>query len=134
MTTHSDPHQPKVGAGQLLSDALSNVSSLIRNEMDLARAEVSENVNKAAVAIGLIVGAIVVALVALNVLAAALVAALTETGLEAGWASLIVGAVLGIIAFVMIGKGTHDLKLTSLAPTRTKKNVERDAAAIKESI
>ena len=135
MTADIDPHRTaKPGAGQLLSDALNNVSSLIRNEIDLARAEVSENVNRAAVAVGLLVGAVVVALVALNVLAAALVVALTEMGLAAGWASLIVGGVLGLIAFIMVAKGTHDLKLTSLAPTRAKKNIERDAAAIKESI
>lgn len=120
-------------AGDLLSDALSNISSMVRNEVGLARAEVSENVSRAGVAIGLIAGAIVIALVALNVLAAALVAALTEAGLDAGWSALIVGVVLAVIAFVLIGKGVNDLKLSSLAPTRTVKNVKRDAEAVKEA-
>ena len=120
-------------AGGLLQDALNNVSGLVRNEVDLARAEVSENLNKAGVAIGLIAGAAIIALVALNVLAAALVAALTEAGLHAGWSALIVGAVLGVIAFILMNKGTNDLKLSSLAPTRTVKNVQRDAAAVKEA-
>jgi MFS family permease len=120
-------------AGGLLSDALSNVSSMVRNEVDLARAEVSENVSRAGVAIGLIAGAAIIALVALNVLAAALVAALTEAGLDAGWSALIVGVVLAVIAFVLIGKGVNDLKLSSLAPTRTVKNVKRDAEAVKEA-
>jgi hypothetical protein len=120
-------------AGNLLTDAMSNVSGLVRSEVDLARAEISENITKAGVAIGLIAGAAIIALVALNVLAAALVAALTETGLDAGWSALIVGAVLGVIAFVLINKGTNDLKLSSLAPTRTVKNVQRDAAAVKEA-
>lgn len=119
-------------AGDLLSDALSNVSSMVRNEVDLARAEVSENVSRAGVAIGLIAGAIVIALVALNVLAAALVAALTEAGLDAGWSALIVGVVLAVIAFILIGKGVNDLKLSSLAPSRTVKNVKRDAEAVKD--
>ena len=120
-------------AGNLLTDAMSNVSGLVRSEVDLARAEISENITKAGVAIGLIAGAAIIALVALNVLAAALVAALTETGLDAGWSALIVGAVLGVIAFVLNSKGTNDLKLSSLAPTRTVKNVQRDAAAVKEA-
>lgn len=120
-------------AGNLLSDALSNVSGLVRSEVDLARAEISENVSKAGVAVGLIAGAAIIALVALNVLAAALVAALTEAGLDAGWAALIVGALLGILAYVLINKGINDLKLSSLAPTRTVKNVQRDAAAVKEA-
>lgn len=119
--------------GNLLTDAMSNVSGLVRSEVDLARAEMSENLNKAGVAIGMIAGAAIIALVALNVLAAALVAALTEAGLDAGWSALIVGAALGIIAFILINKGTNDLKLSSLAPTRTVKNVQRDAAAVKEA-
>ncbi|QBF33309.1 phage holin family protein [Thalassococcus sp. S3] len=120
-------------AGTLLSDALNNVSGLVSNEVDLARAEVSENVNKAGVAVGLIGGAAIIALVALNVLAAALVAALTEAGLDAGWAALIIGALLGAAAYALMSKGLNDLKLSSLAPTRTVKNVQRDAAAVKES-
>jgi MFS family permease len=120
-------------AGDLLSDALTNVSSMVRNEVDLARAEVSENVSRAGVAIGLIAGAAIIALVALNVLAAALVAALTEAGLDAGWSALIIGVVLAVIAFVLIGKGVNDLKLSSLAPTRTVKNVKRDAEVVKEA-
>ena len=120
------------GSGTLLSDALTHVSSLVRSEVDLARAEVSENVKTAGVAIGLIVGAVVVALVALNVLAAALVSALTEAGIDAGWAALIVGVAFAVVAFAMTSKGINDLKLSSLAPTRTAKNVQRDANAVKE--
>lgn len=120
-------------AGNLLTDALNNVSGLVRSEVDLARAEISENATKAGVAVGMIAGAAIIALVALNVLAAALVAALTEAGLDAGLSALIVGVALAIIAFVLIGKGVNDLKLSSLAPTRTVKNVQRDAAAVKEA-
>lgn len=120
-------------AGGLLSDAMSNISNLVRNEVDLARAEISENISKAAVAVGLIAGAAIIALVALNVLAAALVAALTEAGLDAGWAALIVGVILGGIGFFLMSKGLNDLKLSSLAPTRTVKNVRRDAEAVKDA-
>ncbi len=128
----SDINQNK-SAGNLLSDAMSNVSALVRNEVDLARAEINENISKAGVAVGMIAGAAIIALVALNVLAAALVAALTEAGLEAGWAALIVGAVLAAIAFGLMSKGLGDLKLSSLAPARTVKNVKRDAEAVKEA-
>jgi hypothetical protein len=33
----------------------------------------------------------------------------------------------------MLQKGTNDLKLSSLAPTRTAKNVRRDAETVKEA-
>ncbi|MDF3350458.1 phage holin family protein [Sulfitobacter sp. KE34] len=127
MTTESNK-----SAGSLLTEALSHVSSLMRKEVDLARAEVNENLKHAGVAIGLIVGAVVVALTALNVLSAALVAALTEAGIAAGWSAVIVGVLLAIVAYVMIQKGTNDLKFSSLAPSRTAKNVKRDAETMKE--
>lgn len=129
------PHEARADAGPatLISETLKNLSSLFRNEIDLARAEVSENINRAVVAIGLLAGALVVALVSLNVLAAALVAALTEAGIDAGWSAVIVGVVLAVIAFALVAKGVNDLKLSSLAPTRTTENVRRDARALKET-
>lgn len=125
-------HNGNKSAAGLLSDAIAHMSSLVRKEVDLARAEVSENVTRAGVAIGFLAGGLVIALVALNVLAAALVAGLTEWGLDAGWASLIVGLVLAAIALAMALKAKNDLKLSNIAPTRTAKNVRRDAQAIKE--
>ena len=96
---------PNKSTGSLLSDALTHVSSLVRSEVDLARAEVNENLKSAGAAIGLIVGAVVVALTALNVLSAALVAALTEAGIPAGWSALIVGVAFALIAYVWSTKG-----------------------------
>jgi uncharacterized membrane protein len=121
-------------SANLLTDALGHISNLVRKEVDLARTEMSENLNRAGVAVGLLVGALVIALVALNVLAAALVAAIAELGIEAGWAALIVGGLLAVIALAMVAKGVKDLKLNSLAPTRTSKNVRRDAETVKEHI
>ncbi|MDX5414201.1 MAG: phage holin family protein [Rhodobacterales bacterium] len=120
-------------ASEILNDALSRISGLVRGEVDLARAEVNENLHKAAIAIGMIVGALVVALTALNVLSAALVAALTEAGIPGGWSALIVGVAFAIVAFLMLQKGKSDLKLSSLAPSRTAANVKRDAQTVKDS-
>ncbi len=128
----SDP-TPHQSTSALLSDALNHVSTLVRKEVDLARAEISENLNKAGAAVGMLVAAAIIALTTLNVLAAALVAALTEAGIEAGWSSLIVGVVLGLIALFLAMKGKNDLSASSLAPTRTAKNVKRDAYAVKDA-
>lgn len=118
----------------LIGDAMTHMSSLVRKEVDLARAEIGENLNRAVVAIGLLVGAVVFALTALNVLAAALAAAIAELGIEEGWAALIVGLIFAAIAFFMATKGTNDLKASSLAPTRTAENLKRDTQAVKESL
>lgn len=117
----------------ILSDVMNNASRLVRREVDLARAEVDENLRQAAVAIGLIVAAIVILLVALNVLAGALVAAITELGVTAGWSALIVGGVFAVIAILMLLKGKNDLSATSLAPTKSARNLRRDAMAVKEA-
>ncbi|WP_179378795.1 phage holin family protein [Jannaschia marina] len=116
-----------------MGDVLAHITALIRKEFDLARAEMSENINRAGVAIGLLVGALVVALVALNVLAGALVAGIAELGLSPGWAALAVGGVMAMVAAAMVAKGVRDLKLTSLAPSRMAKNVRRDADMVKET-
>lgn len=120
--------------GTILNEAMTHVSSLVRNEVDLARAEINQNLRQAAVAIGMIVGAIVVALTALNVLSAALVVALTNAGLPGGWAALIVGIVFALVAYLMVKNGTDSLKLNSLVPTRAAKNIRRDAEAVKETL
>jgi len=125
----NDNDRPE-STGSLLSEAMKHISSLLRNEVDLARAEVDQNLRKAVAALGMLVAAVVIALTALNVLSAAVVSGLTEAGLDAGWAALIVGAVLGILAAILISKGVSDLKLSSLAPTRTAENLRRDARAL----
>lgn len=117
----------------LLGDALEHATALVRKEIDLFRAELQEQTSKAAAAVGMLAAAGVLALAALNVLAAALVAWLTETGLDAGWSALIVGGVLAIIAIGLAVKGKNDLSLSSLAPTRTAKNIDRDVTTVKEA-
>ena len=118
----------------LFSDVVGLVGGLVRKEVDLVRAEVSENASRAGVAIGLIAGGVVLTLVALNVLSAAIVAGLAELGIEGGWAALIVGAVYFVIAVILVRKGMNDLKAASLAPTRTAHSVREDVLVLKEKI
>jgi hypothetical protein len=130
MSFEADPRP----TGTLLSDAVNQLTRLVRGEIALAKAEVAQNVRSAALGIGLLVGAVVLALVALNVLAAALVAALAETGLGAGWSALIVGAVILIVAAILAMRGLNALKPENLAPSRTVRNVQADAQTIKENV
>lgn len=118
----------------LVGNILTHVMNMLRGEVDLLRAEVDQNVRKAGTAVGMIVAGVVIILVALNVLAGALVVALTEAGIDAGWSALIVGVVFAVIAAILVKKGINDLKLTSLSPTRTAKNVRRDGEAVKKAV
>ena len=116
----------------LLGDLSGNVSTLMRKEIQLARAETSEKVSQAMVAIGSILSGAVLALAALIVLLEALVIALTNAGIPAGWSALIVGVIVAGIAYALIHKGTNDLKAGSMAPERTIDSLKQDAQTLKE--
>ncbi|MHA6346888.1 phage holin family protein [Roseivivax sp. CAU 1761] len=139
---HDTPHTPREegvrsqirDTGNLLTDLINQVTRLVRGEIDLFRTELDENMRKAGTAIGMIVAGVVIFLVSLNVLASALVVALTEIGIDAGWSALIVGIVFAVVAAILAKKGANDLKLKSLAPTRTAKNVRRDSETVKEAM
>ena len=126
---HRDPSTGRMSTGNLLTDTFSHVTNLVRGEIDLARAELQENVSKAFAAIGMLVAAIVILLTAFDVLAAALVAWLTALGLSAGWSALIVGGALVVLAVILGIVGRNRLTATSLAPTRSIENVRRDIRA-----
>jgi uncharacterized membrane protein YqjE len=116
----------------LVGDLVTHITELLRKEIQLLRAEINEKTSQAITAVGMIVAGVVVALVALNVLAAALVVAVENIGIDAGWAAVIVGVVLGIVAFALTARGTSNLKATNLAPRRTARSAARDADIVKE--
>ncbi|MXQ08119.1 phage holin family protein [Alphaproteobacteria bacterium GH1-50] len=122
------------GSASLIGDIVTHLSNLLQSEIALAKSEISENLGRAGVAVGLLIGAMIIALTALNVLAAAVVTGLTALGIAPGWASLIVGVALSLIAYLLLRKGLNDLKLSSLAPSKTVENVRRDVATMKEKL
>ena len=125
---HADERSLK----DLLADLTNSITTLFRKEIQLARAETSEKITQVAVALGAIAGGAILALAALIVLLQALVIALTAAGVPAGWSALIVGVVVAVIAYVLIHKGTSDLKASHLAPNRTMDSIKRDAQVVKE--
>lgn len=117
----------------LASEAFRLSGDLIRKEVALAKAEITQNLHRAGVAVGFIVAAAVIGIVTINVLVAALVAALAETDLGPIWSAVIVGVVLAVLAYILVRKGLSDLSASALMPTRTVSNVQRDAQALKEA-
>lgn len=129
---HRTVHPERASAPELLSEAMNHATGMMRGELDLFRAEMQQSLNKAIAAIAMIATGAVLLLVSLNVFAAAFVAWLTESGVGPGWSALIVGGVLVIIAVILMISGKNKLKLVNLAPTRTVRNVQRDAETLKE--
>jgi hypothetical protein len=118
----------------LLGELSTDLTTLFRKEIELARTETSEKVTQSLGASGAIAGGAILALAALIVLLQALVIAIAELGVPPALSALIVGAVVAVIAYVLIHKGTNDLKAGSLAPSRTLHSLKRDAQVAKEQV
>jgi len=129
MSFDADPRP----TGSLLSDAVNQLTRLVRGEVALAKAEVAQNIRSAGLGIGLLVGAVVLVFVALNVLVFALVAALGEL-IGPGWSALVVGVVILVVAAILAMRGLNSLKPENLTPSRTVRNVQADAQTIKENV
>jgi hypothetical protein len=136
MTSRTDVPERRTLIG-LFSDLWRETSALFRAEAELAKAELSEKVTQIQTAIiSLAVGGAIL-LAAILFLLDAVVNGLAQVlpPEQAPWlAPLIVGAVVGIIGFVVLAKGRRDLEARSLTPTRTMHSLRRDAELTKEHL
>lgn len=137
-------HRPDVDTGEpsigtLFKDLTDETRTLIRQEMELAKVELSETAsrvgrNVAYLAIG---GAIAYGgFIILLFFAAAGLYALFALGMSrnvAGWlAPLIVGIVVGVLGYVIIQKGVHALRRTHLTPRQTIESLRENTAWLKD--
>jgi uncharacterized membrane protein YqjE len=127
-----ESHDPR-STGSLLSDVLGSIGNLLRQEVDLARAEVDQNIKRAASALGLLVVAVILAFIGLSVLSTAVISALVLVGISQLWATVLVGLVVLLIAVILVVIGVKRLKLSSIAPTRTARSLKADAQMMKEA-
>jgi hypothetical protein len=109
MSPDGRPDVSGVSVGELVNDLTSDVSRLIRQEMELARAELKADATRARRSAGLMGGAGLAGWLALLFLSLAAVFALAEV-MEIGWAALIVGAVWAVVAFVMYLRGRASIR------------------------
>ncbi len=117
----------------LLADLANETTSLVRKEVELAKAELSEKATEAGKGVASLAIGGAVAFCGLLVLLAALVLVL-DTFLPSWAAALVVGVVVLGIGFVMIQSGRKKLSATSLQPTRTIETVKDDARWAKTQI
>lgn len=118
----------------LIGDLTEQGSALVRTEARLLRAELSEKLGKAGASAVEILGGAICLLAALLVLLQALVIALAETGLGGGWASLIVGVVVAILGVILLRAGKAGLDPEEMQPEKTRRQLESDAAMLKEQV
>jgi uncharacterized protein YacL len=119
---------------ELFADALKQLSKLMGNELQLARAEITVKTSEAMSAVGLVVGAGLFLIPALVVLLMALAAWIEEFGTRSSIAHLIAGAVGLVIGGILAGIAMNRLKANPLVPKRTLEQLQRDVAAAKEHV
>lgn len=118
---------------QLLGDLSSDLTGLLRKESELVRAEVSEKLAQLVKASGEMAAGAICLMVALLILLQAVVIALAKV-VGAGWASLIVGAALAVLGFILVRAGAKSAAARQLAPERSLRQVEKDAQLAKEQV
>jgi O-antigen ligase len=119
---------------ELVSDAFGQLAKLVSNEIDLAKAEMSEKVAQVGRASAMIVAGAVIFMPALVVVLLSIAAALIDAGYSASIAYLITGGGAGLIALTLIGIGVSRLSGDALKPTVTLDQFERDKLAAKEIV
>ena len=118
----------------LFGNVVTELSTLFRKEVQLARAELGEKAEQATgAAASLAIGGVLL-LAALIFLLQALVALLVYLGVPPGWAELIVAVAVGLIGYLLLRGGLNRLKASNLVPSRTAEQLSRDAAVVKEQV
>lgn len=115
--------------GELISEVTEDLSTLMRQEVELAKAEVQQSARRAGKAAGLFSGSAVAGHFALMFLSIALWWAL-GSAIGLGWSALIVGVLWGAAAAVLGAAGRSSLKSVRGLP-RTTATVKKIPDALK---
>ena len=122
------------GLGEIVKQLSQETSTLVRQELELAKAELTVKAKRAGVGAGLIGGAVVVVLAALGALVAFLILLLAE-GMADWGAALIVGVVLLAVAAVLAILGRKKIReATPPVPEQTVESVKEDVEWAKTQI
>ncbi len=118
--------------GELLKQLSQETTTLVRQELDLAKAEVRQEATKAGQAAGMLGGAGFAGYMTILFLSFALWWAL-ENVMDAGWAALIVAVLWGATAVVLFVVGRNKMRQVNPKPEQTVETIKETPAAIKDS-
>lgn len=128
----AEPFNPERTIGQLVADATHDISTIVRGEIALAKAEVTSGAKIAGTGVGLLVGAAFVGLLGL-VLFFHFMAWLIAVWLPVWAGYLIVAGLLFVIAAVLGLLGVKSLKKAKPVPTKAIKEAQDTIAVLKSA-
>jgi hypothetical protein len=112
--------------GDLISDISTDLSQLVRDEIELAKAEIKEESTKAGKAMGMLGGAGYAGHLVLLLGSFTVIFALANV-MDIAWAALIVTAVWAVVGAVLYTTGRKRLRTVNLKPEQTMENLKEDA-------
>jgi uncharacterized membrane protein YgdD (TMEM256/DUF423 family) len=121
----------------LFSDLWRETQTLVHQEAQLAKAEISEKVSQVTTGAGEIAAGGLVLFAGFIVLLFAAVGALQLmiASEHAIWlAPLIVGVIVMIVGYIVLSRGRKQLQAENLAPERTMESLQRNATLAKEHV
>jgi uncharacterized BrkB/YihY/UPF0761 family membrane protein len=119
--------------GDLLGDLATSMSNLVRQEIALAKVEITQKATYVGRNVGYLVIGGAVAYAALLAIIAAVIMLLAKVMPQWG-SALIVGAVVGAIGWMLIGKAMVALQQADLTPRETVETLKEDATWMKQQI
>jgi putative superfamily III holin-X len=119
-----EPRPEDRSVGELVGEVTKDISTLLRQEVELAKAEVREEASKVATASGMFGGAGVAGLLLAVFASLALMFALGAV-LPLGWAALIVAVLWAVVGLVLYALGRSRLRSVR-APERTVQTLKED--------
>jgi len=119
--------------GELFSDLANETSTLFRNEVALAKVELTDKATKVGKNVASLVIGGAVAYAALLAICAAVIL-LLDMAMPAWLAALVVGLIVGCVAWLLISKAVANLRRTELTPQQSVESLKEDAQWIKDQI
>lgn len=117
--------------GELLADLTNQMTTLVRQEVELARVETTAKVTRAARNAAMLAVGGVVVYTALLALVAAVILLLANAGIPGWLSALIVGVLLAIAGALLIQRGLAALRREDLTPKRTIETLKEDAELVR---
>ena len=128
MTAAQQPQESSVG--QLISEISDDLSTLFRQEIELAKAEVRQEARKASRAAGMLGAAGFAGYMVALLLTLAVVAGLSNV-MDPSWAALLVAVVWAVVGAVLYVTGRQRLRAVSPVPQQTVETLKEDAQWLK---
>jgi formate hydrogenlyase subunit 4 len=120
--------------GALFAELAQETSTLVRQEVQLAKAELTQSATEIGQAMGFMVVAGAIAYAGFLALLAAVILGLWYAGLTGWTAALLVGLVVIAISVMLIQRARAMLNAANLAPRKTVESLKEDTEWVKEQM